>query len=561
MAKRWLLEEQDIPDYIRAEFSDFSAIETKLLFQKGINSRNDAELFLNPLNAEVPDGARIPGLKDAANRILQAISDGENICVYGDYDTDGIAAVTIMLLTLRQLSGKVSYYLPEREEHGYGLNCDSLRELQERGEDLIIAVDCGVRAVKEAACAVSIGLDLIIIDHHLPDDNLPEGVLIVDPKVTEAPGCFTEYCGAGLAYLLAKQIGNEESSVSVDSELLALAGIATIADMVPLIGPNRIIAAKGVEALKSTRLPGLAALFESAGIQRETITSTTVGFIIAPRINATGRIASAGTAVRLLLEQDHGKAKALADQVERINSDRKHSMFETIEIVQERLSTLVNIPPVIFLEDEGFIEGVVGLAASRIAEEYHRPVIIGAKGKKHVTASARSIEGINIVEILDQLKEYLIRFGGHAQAAGLTISNSDLEDFRKRLLIIGSKALENTDLQPTITVSSMIEFSDLRPFVLEFLVRMEPFGVGNPYPLFATRNVHVVSARQVGAGKEHLKLTLQKQGVFFDAIAFRQAHYIDTMSKTIDVAYRFEWNEYLGVKKMQLNIEDIKESL
>ncbi len=561
LSKRWVLEEQDIPEHFRPEFPGLSQTEMELLFQRGIKSSSDAEKFLNPLNGDILQGARIPGMDEAASRVLRAIFNGDRICIYGDYDTDGITAVAIMTRTLSQISENISYYLPDREDHGYGLNFESLRELRERGEDLIIAVDCGVRAVKEAAYAVSIGLDLIIIDHHLPDDDLPENVLIVDPKATECSDLFNEYCGAGLSYLLALRIAEVEKSISIDSDILALAGIATIADMVPLTGPNLVLASKGVEALKTTRIPGLLALYENAGIRKESITSTSVGFIIAPRINATGRVASAEIAVKLLLEEDHSRAKALADQVEMINNDRKISMSETIEIVRARLTDLAEIPPIIFLEDERFVEGVVGLAASRIAEEYHRPVIIGAKGMKHVRASARSIKGINIVEILDQLKEHLVRFGGHDQAAGLTIANSDLEDFRQKLLIVGARALENVELVPNILISSIIEFCDLKPSILEFLERMEPFGVGNPYPLFATRNAQVVNARSVGAGKEHLKLTLQKKGTFFDAIAFRQGHFLETMGRTIDVAYRFEWNEYLGVKKMQLNIEDIKESL
>lgn len=555
LKKKWIENDADIPEETLIQLSEFNEIQMRLLYQRGLTTAAEVNSYLNPTLDELAPPESVYGIMDAVQRIDTACRRGEAICIYGDYDADGITAVSILVHTLRRIHGSVSFFLPERSD-GYGLNSDALKRIHKTGVGLVIAVDCGIRAVEEAAEARKMGMDLIILDHHLPADTLPKDVIIVDPKVHSRDGAFTEYCGAALAYLLASEV-LKASGETISDDMLALAAVGTIADMVPLVSENRILAAAGIQALRNTKLTGMLALYSTAGVSRNNITSSTVGYVIAPRLNAAGRIDSASIAVDLLLETDPNRAGELASTLEAVNTQRRALTKNTIGTARKHLAAMEETPPVIFIVDDSFHEGVVGLAASRLNDDYYRPVIVGAVGERYTTASARSIKELNIIQLLTEVEHCMVRYGGHAGAAGLTIENSRLVEFENEVLEVGSRMMSGMELCPSLDISCVIGFDSLNEELLFFMERIEPFGIGNQKPLFAARNVSVLSARAVGSGKEHLKLTLQQGDRFFDAIAFKQAHHLEKLQGPIDIAFKFEWNDYMGIRKMQLVIEDI----
>ncbi|MBN1265339.1 MAG: single-stranded-DNA-specific exonuclease RecJ [Anaerolineales bacterium] len=557
MNKKWILEENYIPAAAKQALGDYSPMQQALLYQRGIRTMEKAYSFLHPETQPLAEGNTIPGIVESAGVILQSEATGKKICVYGDYDTDGITAVAIMTQTLRRINAEVEYYLPDRFDEGYGLNQDAIRELHNRGVNLIITVDCGIRAVEEVALARTLGMDMVIVDHHVPGETLPADVLIVDPKLHSETGIFVHYCGAGLAYLLAKEILGQKG-IEISEDMLGLAAIGTVADMVPLKGENRTLVEKGISSLRKTKLPGLEALYKTARINPGAINSTTIGFIIAPRLNATGRISDAAIAVELLLEAEQEKAESIAVEIEQINIERRKHMLDAFKTAMDKIESIEAIPPIIIITDESFSEGVVGLAASRLKEHFYRPVIVGAKCEDSIRASARSIEGFNIIEVLERVSHFLIRYGGHAGAAGLTVATENFGKFKDELGRIAEEMLSDLPLTPVIHIAREVEFNELNMSLMKFLNQLEPFGMENEKPYFMTRNVRVRYSKPVGSDKAHLKMTLEKQGIIFDAIAFKQAENFETMGDRIDIVYQFELDEYMGIQKLQLVIEDMK---
>lgn len=557
MRKQWIIDEVEISEEVKGTLEAYSDLEKKLLISRGIYDSKSAQEYLKPEEWDLPGANEIPGMAEAAQTVLKAIAGKKKICIYGDYDTDGITSVSILVHALKTINGEIMHYLPDRFQEGYGLNIDAILKLKEQGVNLIITVDCGIRAIEEVEKAYDLGLEMIIVDHHEPGDTVPEKALIVDPKIHRDTGIFTEYCGAGLSYLLAKEVLGLKN-IDISEDLLGLAAVGTVADMVPLKDINRAIVAKGINALKTMNLQGMKALYRVARINAEAINAATIGFMIAPRLNATGRISDAAIAVELLLTSDPENAETLAEDVEKINSDRRQYMNEAFDIASKKIEKMDDLPKIIILSDKSFSEGVVGLAASRIKEKYYRPVLVGAETGDSIRASARSIEGFNMIKALEKVSKYLTRYGGHAGAAGLTVAATNYSGLKKDLELIAEEMLQEKELVPVIHITAEVDFNDLNRDLIDFLNKLEPFGMENERPFLVTKNVRVLNARVVGSDKSHLKLTVEKDGRVFDAIAFRQAEHYELMGDVIDIVYRFDLDEYMGIEKLQLIIEDIR---
>ncbi len=557
MNKRWRLT-PPIPPDVQHSLAEYRPFEQEILFNRGIRTTKEVDAYFTFGISQDHDPFLMSGMDQAVERLQAAVASGENIVIYGDYDADGVTATALLVDVLRRIGASVGHYIPNRFNEGYGLNHDALTKIRERGGELVITVDCGVRAVDEIEHAVSLGLDVIVTDHHQPGTRLPPALAVINPSQRGDSYPFKELAGVGVAYKLAqallRRLGQPEPIESLD-----LVAIGTVADIVPLYGENRQLVRMGLEQLNRTQRLGLRAIIETIGHEFGHLNTTTIGFGIGPRLNAAGRLDSAERAFNLLMAIEEMEAKHLANQLEEINRERQHITREMVE--RARIQVVGKDPPplLIIAIDPGFNQGVIGLAASRLVEEFYRPSIVAAYGEKVIRGSARSIPEFHITEALDECEELLERYGGHSAAAGFSVRNERFDEFKQRINQVATEKLAEIELRPTLTVDAVVRFSDLDWSLHEFIERMEPCGYGNPFPVLAVQDVEVVSKRTVGAEGRHLKLTMRdEQKKVFDAIAFRQGHFYTDLPQRVDLAFRLERNDYRGVSSLQLNVLNIR---
>jgi len=519
-----------------------------LLRNRGIRNERQRKEFLNP---PLPNKLTLKklkisevGMKRAVSRIKKAVKDKEKIVIYGDYDADGICATAILWEGLRSLGGDVLAYIPERFSEGYGLNEQSVRKLKEKHPDigLIITVDNGIVSARQVEKVKKLGIDVVITDHHQKGKRLPQAQAIIHT---------TEIGGAGIAWVLARELGEDGG--------LELAAIGTVADQLPLIGANRSFVKHGLKVLNKTERPGLLALFNEAGIRKGSIGTYEIGFLIAPRINAAGRLQHGIDSFNLLCASDQQEANELALHLGKVNTERQ-KIVESVVLHAERFVKGRSWKGAILLGHERYHEGVIGLAAARLVGKYYRPAIVLSKGKKLSKASARSIPGFNIIEVIQKL-DYLIEGGGgHPMAAGFTIQTSRIAEFSQKLDEISAPLLTNEVLVRKLKIDLELDFSQLNWKLLKAISLFEPTGIGNPSPLFVTREVKVVEARQVGAEGKHLKLRLENRGKIFDAIAFGLGYFFPELfpGQAVDVVFGLEENFWNNRRSLQLKIRDIR---
>jgi single-stranded-DNA-specific exonuclease len=544
------------PDEISVELQDFSPLEQQLLYKREVKSASEAKAFLSRSVDYDLDPAQLFGMKEAVQRIQTAINSDEKIVIYGDYDADGVTATALLTKVLERLDGRVEIHIPNRFRDGYGLKKSVIKDLREQGASLIITVDCGIRAIQVATFAKEIGLDLIVTDHHDPGEVLPEAFAVINPKQKGDPYPFKGLAGVGVAYKLAQSLLIEEGYQDYE-DLLDLVAIGTVADLAPLRDENRYMVQKGLRKLSENRSIGLKALREIAKTQ-ETLSANDIAFRLGPRINAAGRVESAENAFRLLMAMDAAEAYRLADFLERQNKQRRKLTEEIIQAVKSR-GVIDEVDPYLYLDaSPDYHLGVIGLAASRLCDEYYRPFLLGTKRGEYIRGSARSISEFHITNALSQCDDILVRYGGHAGAAGFKVKVSNFEALKERLQNIAEEQLRGVPLNPSISIDTEVNFDQLDETLLSFIERMEPFGQKNLPPILASREVKVYQCRQVGARRNHMKLTLGKKGHRFDAIAFRQGHLAEKMTPQVDVAFYFERNVFRGVESKQLNVVDIK---
>lgn len=560
LEKNWQIA-QPISAEASRNLKQFPRIAKQLLFNRGITQADEAEAFLTASPPAKMDPMLLKDMDKALARLSEAIDRHERIVVYGDYDTDGVTATTVLVTTLLALNADVKGFIPNRFDDGYGLNIEAIDDLKKNKTNLIITVDCGVRAVEEAKYAKSLGMDLIITDHHTVGDEVPDAVAVIDPKQKDDFYPDKNLAGVGVAYKLASAVINKYKPVSLKKDdLLDLVALGTVADLVPLIDENRYLVKKGLTHLQTPRRQGIQALIGITGIEAKNLTASNISFSIGPRLNAAGRLTSAMEAYKLLMAFDVQKAGEQAIHLDNINRERQVITQEMLELSEEIAMNRISKGPILYATHESFNAGVVGLAASRLLDKYYRPAIIGAEEDDMIRASCRSILEFHITDALEECSDLLVRYGGHAAAAGFTVKKENFPLLIERLQSMAIKQLKDIELKPTIIADIEVKLADLRPSLYDFITMLQPTGYGNLTPVFVTRNLEVMRSRTVGHDHSHLKLTVTDGWETFDAIAFRLGHWKTKMPKKIDILYNFEINEFRGNKNYQLNIKDIQPS-
>ncbi|WJY28206.1 single-stranded-DNA-specific exonuclease RecJ [Sporosarcina trichiuri] len=535
------------------------SMHAKILVSRGFTNPAEVKEFLSADAGVLHDPFLLHDMDKAVARIKQAIADGEHIVVYGDYDADGVTSVSVLTTALERLGADVSFVIPNRFSHGYGPNSGLFQEIADLGASLIITVDNGVSGIEQAAYAKSIGLDLIITDHHEIGETLPEADAVIHPRHPDGHYPFGELAGVGVAFKLATALLGE-----APLDLLEFAAIGTVADLVPLLDENRYFVKEGIRRLRMSSRPGIQALAKAGGTELRQFTEETLGFMVGPRLNAPGRLGDADAAVDLLKADEPTVAAGIAAELDRLNKERQALVNG---ITQEALAMVEaeygnDIPHVFVLAKEGWNPGVIGIVSSRITEKFHRPSIILSIDPEAGTAkgSARSVEGFDMYQELAKNRDILPHFGGHQMAAGMTLKLEDVDTLRNQLNRQAADVLTDEQLTATVSIDVPLTIGEIEVGVLESLEQLRPFGMSFPKPVYMIENTSVASIRKIGAAKNHLKLELEDGGHKLDAIGFSQGPLADEMTHgmSLNVIGDLQVNEWNNFKKPQILIEDIR---
>ena len=561
MQKVWNVKKYD-SEYVEKIKKDFniSDILARLIIARDIEY-DKINNFLHGTLKDIKDPFLMKDMEKLVNRVKEALEKKERICIYGDYDVDGITSITIMYKFLKSLGADVIYYLPDRLIEGYGVNNGALDEIKSRGATLIITVDCGITAIDETAYAKKIGLDMCITDHHECAEVLPDAIAIVNPKQKDDMSEFKYHAGVGVAFKCLMAIASFYG-LSSESYLkyLDIVAIGTISDIVSLTDENRIISKYGLEMMKNTKNVGLKALIDLLNFKE--IDSTMVSFGIAPRINACGRMGKACVAVELLLEQDETKAKKIAEDLDMLNSKRQQVEKEIFEQALEKIKKEdMEKRASIVLYDENWHNGVIGIVASRLVNMYYKPVILLTKEQDVIRGSGRCQLGISLYDTLTECKDLLVQFGGHELAAGLSIEENKIKLFSEKFENV-IKEKYNGKVEQIIEIDTEIKVTDLNVNLIKDIYTLRPYGQSNKLPVFLYKNLKVTSIRTLKEDK-HLKLTLKDNKFLIEALAFSQGDRRDEIQigDKIDVVCNVEINSYNTPKTIQLIVQDFKKSV
>ncbi|KKQ26368.1 MAG: Single-stranded-DNA-specific exonuclease RecJ [Microgenomates group bacterium GW2011_GWC1_37_12b] len=531
------------------ELADF------LLENRGLKTKKEKEEFLNPKNPQSIEIGEL-GISDkevsiAVKRIIKAIAEDEDILIYGDYDADGICSSAILWECLYRYTKKVIPYIPDRFSEGYGINVDTVTSLKNNNPKLglIITVDNGIVAHNAVDAAKKLGIDVIIIDHHLEDEKLPKAVSIIHSTLTS---------GAGLAWFFAKELNKKLGKSAASS--LELAAIGVVADQLPLVGINRSLVKFGIEELQNTKRPGLLALFQTAAFDKEKIGTYEIGYLIAPRINAMGRLSHGIDSLRLICTNNSTKANELAGLLNDTNIERQKVVDEVVTHAIKIQDDSKSKNKIIILAHESYHEGVIGLAASKLVERFYLPSIVISKGEVESKGSARSISGVNIIELIRGADELLIGGGGHTMAAGFSLKTENLEIFTNKLYELAKTHVDDNLLEKKLKIDTELKFENISAELLDILQAFEPFGMGNPTPVFSSSGCEVVEIKLIGADSRHIKLKLKNDGKVIDAIGFGMGELYESIlsSKKMQIAYSVEKDTWNGYEKIQLKLKDVK---
>lgn len=573
MIKRWVFSPPNKP--LQAEIASklkISNVLAQVLINRGIVDIASARSFLQPQIGALGDPSLLPGIEKASIRINEAVRRGEKIVIYGDYDVDGLSATALMYRCLKLVGAQVSYYIPERLEEGYGLNADAIKKLREAGADVILTVDCGINACREADIARTCGIDLIITDHHRPGQEIPDAFAVVNPKLHASHHIFRNLSGVGIAFKLAWAIGQHFSpQKKVSSEFkdfllsaVGLVALGTIADVVPLLGENRIITKYGLSALQHTEIPGLRALLDVADISHINLDAFHVGYRLGPRLNAPGRMGKAGIVVELLTTTCKERAVEIATFLEQENKRRQEIQVDIMASARKKVMHEINLDETaaIVLADQAWHPGIVGIIASKIVEEFNRPTVMIAVANAIGHGSARSIPSFHILEALERCKNKLLSVGGHAQAAGLKIHPDNIDEFREMLNSATSQRLCKTDLIPVLNIDAEVPLSVLSKAVVTELARLSPHGEGNPPPLFAATHLKIAGQpRRIGSKGQHLSFYVKQGDVAIRAVAFGMGEHIDRLrqnGRTCSLAFAVKINNWMDNEQLELEVKDVK---
>ncbi|MEH7178883.1 single-stranded-DNA-specific exonuclease RecJ [Neobacillus vireti] len=555
---RWIVRKSDqqLIKTLETELK-ITPLVASMLINRGMDTVDSARYFLFG-KEQFHDPFLLKGMDIAVNRIHKAIENQEPILIFGDYDADGVSSTTVLMVTLRELGANVQFYIPNRFTEGYGPNEPAFRRAAESGIKLIITVDTGISAVNEAAIAHELGLDLIITDHHEPGPVLPEALAIIHPKLPDSSYPFRELAGVGVAFKLAHALYGE-----LPEHLLEIAVIGTIADLVSLKDENRLIVKKGLEKLKVTSNKGLKAIFKVASVDPKNINEETIGFTLAPRINAVGRLGDADMAVELLLTDDHFEAEALAQEMDELNKTRQSIVNsitqEAIEEVEKNYP--IDSNSVLVIGKEGWNAGVIGIVASRLVERFYRPTIVLSfdKEKGLAKGSARSITGFDLFKNLSTCRDILPHFGGHPMAAGMTLELDNVSELRHRLNILANEQLTDDDFVPITLLDHQINIEEINLASLDELHLLAPFGMDNPKPKVLIHDVQISTIRKIGSEQNHLKIMVNENGANLDGIGFGLGQLVDQISPASKISLIGELaiNEWNNIRKPQIFIQDV----
>lgn len=556
--KRWVVQPRidAVTDGILEPYPPYMR---QILYNRGIRSLEEAEEYLNATTI-LSDPFRLLDMQKAVDRLLQARDAGEPIVVYGDYDVDGVTATVMMVEVLRVLGAQVHRYIPNRFEEGYGLNEEAIRILADSGAKLILTVDCGIRSPREADFARTLGVELIISDHHHPKEELPAAFAVICPKRENDPYPDKDLAGVGVAYKIAQGLfqraGIKDHSAE---EWLDLVALGTVADIVPLTGENRVMVRRGIHLIRMGRRPGLNALAGVAGKNIQQVSAADIGFILGPRLNAAGRMESALQAYDLLIGDSIDSVGRAAQILEDQNSERQKATRKAQEKAQQELVDPSSLN-IITAFDAEFSSGIVGLVASKLAENFYRPAVVGQIEDDHIRASCRSIPEFHITKALDECSELLIRHGGHAMAAGFTVSLEHSTELVERLRSIANRELAGLDLRPVLRADIDLDIGSLKPSIFSQLEQLQPTGMGNPAALLISRGVEIDGMKLMG--KEGTHISFSVRGCKINrAVAFNQAQWYEVWQQErprFDIAYSIEVNRFFDVETLQLNIRDMK---
>ena len=560
---RWTLKAEPNLDTIRQlskELSiDFSL--SKLLIQRGIDDFGKAKKFFRPSLKDLHDPFLLKDMEFAVSRIEKAIENQENILVYGDYDVDGTTSVSMVSSYLKTITPNISTYIPDRYKEGYGVSYQGIDFAVDHNISLIIALDCGIKAIEKVAYAAQKAIDFIICDHHKPGDQIPKAVAVLNPKRNDCSYPYKELCGCGVGFKLIQAIASKRNQRIEDlTQYLDLVATAIAADIVPITGENRVLAYYGLQVINTNPRNGIKALIHQ--VNKKKLTITDVVFIIAPRINAAGRIKHANYAVELLTEMNFDTAIEFAASINLFNLERKeldkkitYEALQQIESADEK----ENFSTVVY--SENWHKGVIGIVASRLIETYYRPTLVFTKSGDKLAASARSVRGFDVYDALQKCTEFIDQFGGHKYAAGLTIDPKNYSAFKNKFEEVVKTSIDKKLLTPEITIDSELELSEVTPKFFRILQQMGPFGPGNMKPVFSTSSVRDNGyGKKVGTERNHLKLNILSGAdkKTYNAIGFGLGNKINLIENDFDVAYHLGENEWNGITTIQLLLKDIK---
>ena len=542
---------------------DVPPIIARIMLNRGIDSMQDAKDFFNVELAQLHDPLLMADMAKAVERLARAISRQERVLIYGDYDVDGTTGTALLTLALRALGYHAPHYIPDRMREGYGLSLPGVEKAKAAGTDLILAVDCGVTALKEIARARELGMDVIVCDHHQPGGQLPPANALLNPKRNDCPYPFKELCGVGVAFKLMqalfRQLKHDENELYRHLDLVA---IGSAADIVPLVDENRIFVKHGLERLNRTENVGLRALLQVCGLQTTLLDSGQVLFVIAPRINAVGRMGDAGRAVNLLISENAAEALAIAQILDAENRERRsvddETYREAVEIIETQCDPVHDTAFV--LHQDHWHSGVIGIVASRVVEKYYRPTVMISTTNGVGKGSVRSISGFDIHHALSQCADILKAFGGHKYAAGLTIDLALIPTLRQRLQAVARQMLTDDMLVPKLRIDGEIRLSEIENRLVNFLKALAPYGPQNMRPAFVSRGVRVAGTPQI-VGNNHLRFHVAQDNKRLDCIGFGlgdKLHLLNNGKSEIDLAYLIEENTYQGRTSLQLRVKDIR---
>ena len=548
------------------EDTNISAPLALIMAKRGIKE-NDAKKFFHPQLGDLLDPFLMKDMDKAVERLNEAMGRKERIMVYGDYDVDGCTAVALVYKFLQQYYSNIDYYIPDRYDEGYGVSRKGIEYARETGVSLIIILDCGIKAISEIQYAKSIGIDFIICDHHVPDDEMPPAAAILNPKRTDDEYPFKHLCGCGVGFKLMQAFAkNNDIPFARLIPLLDFCAVSIAADIVPVTGENRILAYHGLKQLNQNPNVGLKAIIDICGLNGRTLSMSDIVFKIGPRINASGRMENGRESVDLLVEKDFGVALNEAKHINEYNEQRKDidkQMTEEANLIVERLESQQKHSSIV-LYDENWKKGVIGIVASRLTEIYVRPTVVLTRDGDLATGSARSVAGFDIYSAIKSCRDLLMNFGGHTYAAGLTLRWDDVKEFRRRFQQYVEEHIRPEHTEATLDIDAVIDFRDITKKMHSELKKFGPFGPGNPKPLVCTKDVYDFgTSKVVGREQEHIKLELvdSKSNNVMNGIAFGQsasARYIKS-KRSFDIAYTIEDNVFKH-NDVQLQIEDIRPS-